>query len=343
MSVSSVIKVWGAPNANGKFGRVAPDGTLPSFRFNLTDTYATVKNGFSWDVGTRTIVAPAGETEMGGRYYFAGDPDPTVQQTDEQRFAMNEIGEFYLKRRIFIPANFAIRNITFTDMSTSISGWQVGDAVTGADGTSHGIIDYISGNTVYYNYPDNGWDNAAWVGTLTNTTRSTTATSTYRSRYDNGNKHLVFFCDGYSNAGQSPTIIFGLNADTVGTVNIDFSIAVDGQVSGIQPNTHFDAVPFFTAADLGKWVDIVYYLKMSTNAATFDGIVKVWKRINNGTYTKHIEATNMNMGARATATPANCKFKQGYCFGWSNSGFKANTTFVESQFIMSATAIDGVS
>jgi hypothetical protein len=346
------LAAWNVLASSGKLDSAAgSDGLLSpkdlgTFRFNVSDTYAKTDKGFSWEYGSRTITIPSGETEKGGRYFFPGDPDPSVSsnKTDEQRFYFPEVSEFYLKRRIFIPANFYIRNIKYLTMSTSIAGWVAGDIARGSDGASVGTISFISGSTVCLDYADNDLSNSIWTGTITNVTRGATATSTSRNFYDNSNKHLVLYSDGYSSGGKSPTIIFGWRGKTkTGIVDMDCSIAVDGSGSGQQPNTQIGAVNFLTAADNGKWLNIVYRVKMSTNESTNDGVIEVWrKRDDEPAYVKKLSSLTLNLGARSAASPALCKFKAGYSFGWANSGFNSDTTFNEAEFIMSTGNVFGV-
>jgi len=341
---------WGR-DPNGKLNS-AYDGSgnlktiiYADFNFNAGDTYSSVYKGFAWDAPSRTINNPAGETETGGVYLFAGSADPTNNPAPEQRFTMPQYSEFWLKRRIFIPSNFYMRRALSLTTSTSISGWQVGDTVRGTDGASTGLISYINGATVYLNYPANGDSNSIWIGTLTNVTRSATATSTARAWIDNGKKHFVLYCDGYSSLGKSPTLVFGWRGLTNdGVVQMDFSVGVDGFGTGQQPNTQSGFFPFLTTADNGKWLSIIYHVKMATDESTYDGVVEIWrKRDDESVYVKSFTKTDLNMGSRVAATPTLCKFKAGYSFGSANSGYPTDTSFYESLFLMSSTAIDGVS
>lgn len=344
------LAAWGRNPATGKLQWDAdvtwPAGLVADFRFFLHDNYESVKNGVSWTNTGRVVNTPLGQSEKGGRYFYQGNLNPSISsnKTDEQRFSFGQIGEFWIKRRLFIPSNFYIRNIIFLTITTSIVGWEVGDTAKGSDGVSLGTIVFISGSVVYLDYADSFYSDMIWIGVITNTTRATTATSISRGFFDNGNKHFVLYCDGYDTSGKSPTIVFGLRgASKTGDVDMDFSIAVDGYGTGQQPATQSSSVKFFTAADNGHHVDIVYHVRMSTNEFVNDGVVEVWrKRDNEPTYIKKLASYTMNLGARTAATPSLCMFKGGYCFGWSNSGFNTDTEFHESRFMISSTAIDGV-
>jgi len=247
-----------------------PSGLIADFRFFLRDTYTTVINGVSWANVGRTIGTPSGETEKGGRYFYLGNSDPSTDRTDEQRFSFGSMSEFWVKRRIFIPSNFYIRNCISLTISGSIASWQIGDTVRGTDGTSLGEIVFIASQTVYLDYAQNMFIDAIWVGAVTNVTRSQGVTSTAKNYFDNGNKHFVLFCDGYDTNGKSPTIVFGWRGTSkTGDVDLDFSVSVDGFGTGQRPNTQSQAVNFLTAADNGKYLNIIYRVKMATTPARF--------------------------------------------------------------------------
>ncbi|HWV16045.1 MAG TPA: hypothetical protein VN030_11510 [Cellvibrio sp.] len=342
----------GAANANGNFGQPIPEppeGYLHEFRFNAGDTYAKNSNGMTFDGGTRTITAaPGGET--GGRYYYAGSNNPAVDQTDEQWFDIPPISEFYMLRRIWVPPNYNLRLAMRVEFRTpaQVASWAVGDVLQGTDGAYFGTIEYIEtdGNNyvqIYLLWPDHIDYYGTWVGTITNVTNGQTATSSTKERLDNGNKHFVIHCDGYSGNGKSPTLVFGWTSSVNGVVQLDCSVAVDGFGSGVQPNTHSSYVDFITADDLGKFINIMTYVKMATNEATHDGVVKVWKKTDGElSYAEKLVYTGINMGPRAAAVPPYSIFKRGYLMGYSNSGFKTNTTLIESELLISATPIDGV-
>jgi len=327
---------------------VAPVAT---YNFAGSDTTAMVKNGFAWVNTSRTINTPAGQSEQGLRFLYPAEPNPSSSgTTDEQRFAFTPMSEMYIKRRIFIPANYQHRKSISLAITGSIAAWQVGDTVRGADSVSVGTISYISGQDVFLLFPENQVDGAVWTGTVTNTTRSSSLAAV-RTGYAENNKFMAIWCDGYSGAGQSPTVVFQMRNDyvlggsvTQGGTTIYANCAVDGLGTGQAANTGDSPdVSFITPTDFGTWIDVVIYLKMATNEATNNGIIRLWKKAQGaGSYTKLIEQTDRNIGARAAATPTLCTFKAGYIWGWANSGYAATTQFNESLFEVSATNTYGV-
>jgi len=315
-----------------------PSGLVADFRFFLRDTYTTVINGVSWANVGRTIGTPSGETEKGGIFSFLGNTNPTTDRTDEQRFSFNELDTVYIKRRTFIPANYQHRNTYMMLMTGDITAWQVGDTVLGVGGTRSGTIYHKSGQTIWLLFAQDGLSPTYWSGSITNTTRSSTRTSIAQGAEPANNKFFALWCDTYS--GNAPTIVLEMEPDNTGKSIMSFHYVRDG-VDAIGHQTPAGGTLFIGASDLGKWIDTVLKVRMATSENAFDGQVVFWvRREGESNYTKYFEKNDWQIGARASNGFK--KFANGYCWGWSNSGYGATTEFHESDFMISSTAIDGV-
>jgi len=317
--------------------------TIAEFRFDISDTMAMVKNGFGWEGGGgETIDTAAGETEKGVRYTFAAQPNPTDDYTAEKRFYFTEMGELCFKMRFHVPANYFHRVCLNVSVAGDISAWQVGDSILGGDGTSTATIYWISGANVYLLFAQNDLSGAPiWTANITNVTRAQVRASTRVGNEASNNKLLVFWCDGYSNAGASPSIGWELHSDKQGGSTLYYHFGADYQVVGTLPNSTSADATFIRNTDLNKWFDLIIYLKMASTETAEDGIIKTFlKREGESDYTQLHNQTNAKIGARAAGGYA--KFRHGYCHGYSNSGFQQETIFRDSIVSLNSASIDGV-
>lgn len=320
-------------------------GVIVDYDFASGDNWID-KDGWDWSGGARTVELASGVSERGAKYHYPGGDDPFGSGLlgPEQYFSMPELSEFWLKRRIWIPENYHHRKHLRLTLSNA-TGWEVGDVVQGANVDTHGVIKYKSGNQIALENATFPEYSALWNTTVTNLTKSLTTTGSNRQMQTDNNKFMVFYSDGYSSAGQSPTAVFQLWANKYpGNIegngsNLQLQIAVDGYGSGQRPNTNMEAVPFLTGDDVGMWIDVVFYMKMATNATTYDGTAIVWLRKEGETgYTKMLDKRDLNMGERSGAGA----FRNGYIWGWANSGYEDPTTFYESRLTLSEASIDGL-
>jgi len=313
---------------------------VAEYRFYQSATYAQVKNGFAWS-GSKTIGTPAGETEKGGLFTFNGNPDPRVQPTVEQRYSFNQMNEFWIKKRFFVPANYFHRSFTEFTVTGDMSSWQRGDSLLANNGVDTGKVEYISGTYLAVLFPTNPF-NANWDGNITNVTRSQTLTCDRTGIWPDNNKFHALWCDDYSFHGASPTIVWELRASNDGGSNIYYHFGADFQVVGTLPNSTSTAVTFIRPADFGKWFDWIAHVKMATTEAAEDGIIEHWvRREGESSYTKLHHQTNAKIGARAAASGA--QFQNGYCHGYQNTGYFETTTLCDSHFILASATIDEVS
>lgn len=347
--VTRNLAAWNILTSSGKLDSTAGEDGLPkpieigTFRFDVADTMALVKNGFGWESGGgETIDTAAGETEKGVRYTFAAQPNPTDDSTAEKRFYFDEMDELCFKMRFHVPANYFHRACLNVSVSGDISAWQVGDSILGGDGTSTATIYWIAGANVYLLFAQNDLFGAPiWTANITNVTRAQVRASTRVGNEASNNKLLVFWSDGYSNAGASPSIGWELHADKQGGSTLYYHFGADYQVVGTLPNSTSADATFIRNTDLNKWFDLIIYLKMASTETAEDGIIKTFlQREGESGYTQLHNQTNAKIGARAAGGYA--KFRHGYCHGYSNSGFQQETIFRDSIVSLNSASIDGV-
>jgi len=151
----------------------------------------------------------------------------------------------------------------------------------------------------------------------------------YYHRSQGGGSNNKFFAL-YRNPYSSPG--FQVNFSTIpngsGGSNLEIHSYNNGSENPIQ--TPDSGRSFITAADAGKWQNIVMHFKVPTGQGTGDGVMQMWK---NGAQVVNI--TNL---AAWGGTDKNY-FDAAYILGWSNSGFASETTFYVDNFVISDTPL----
>jgi hypothetical protein len=331
-------KLWSYADPNW------PDGFLVEYDFARGQPWVD-KDGWAWNGSARTLIDEPTTGERGARYQYNGGNDPFGDgaPTPEQYFTMPENGEFWFKRRIFIPANYSHRDTLRLTIGDT-TGWEVGDQIHGTSAIYTGVIEYVNATKLAVKNALSPLSNTHWVGTITNITKSLTATCTVRSMWAGNNKFQVFYCDGYSSAGDSPTYSIQLwprrlaDDDWGHGSEISVQCGVNDIDTGDRIVTQSPRTAMIVPADYGKWMDVVFYCKMSSAPEVLDGIFVVWKKAEGESdYTKVHDYRLLDAGERPSAG----MFRAGYVWGWANSGYEEPTLFVESEYMLSTTAIDG--
>ena len=331
-------KLWSYADPNW------PEGFLVEYDFARGQQWVN-KDGWTWSGAARTLVAEDGTGEVGARYQYAGGNDPFGDgaAAPEQYFTMPENSEFWFKRRIFIPANYSHREMLRLTIGDT-TGWEVGDLIHGTNPAYTGVVQYVSATKLSVKNAVGASLNGSWVGSVTNTTKGLTATCTERWLWAGNNKFQVFYCDGYSATGDSPTYSIQLwprrlsDSDWGHGSDISVQCGVNDITTGNRIVTQSPKTAMILPVDYGKWMDVVFYCKMSSAAGVQDGIFAVWKKVDGESeYTKIQDYRLLDSGER----PGSGSFRAGYVWGWANSGYEDPTLFIESKYMLSTTAIDG--
>lgn len=313
------------------------------YRFDLSDTMGTTRPKFSWaSTGTETINTPPGLSEKGVNYNYVSTPNPSGDSTAEKRFTFTGMREFCVKLRFHVPSNYFHRAVLNISITGDITSWVVGDTVRAADGTSTGTIYYKNGQSIFLLFAANNLVGpGVWTGNVTNLTRSSTLASTRVGNEASNNKLFALWCDGYSTAGGSPSIAWEMHSDGAGGSKLYYHFGANNQVVGTLINSTSADVEFIRPSDVNKWFDIILYVKMGSSENTEDGIIRTWfKREGESSYTQVFNQINAQIAPRISG--GNAIFSNGYCHGWSNSGFAESTTIRDSVFILNTRSIDGV-
>lgn len=306
---------------------------IASFNFNAGDTSETTKGGLSF-LSIQAIGTPSGETESGLDFTYPATTPDLDPPNSEIRFEHTEVNETWNLMRFYVPANFFLRGCVGMTVAGDITNWQVGDTVTGVDGTSTGELWAIVGTKVYLNFADNWWDNAVWNGSITNTTRAETRTSSERSFEANNNKLFAKWVDGYSNTGAGPTIVWEFSGDDTGGAQLGQQYSA-GQytVTGAHGEPQLYAQNFIRyPEDLGTWMEVMFHVKLASARGVNDGVIEVYlKREGEEDFTLFLQDTTADIAPPVEDVPVT-GLANGYFIGYSNSGYDVDTSFYVSQF-----------
>jgi len=326
--------VIGGPPWSSESRKVPPEpevSLVAGYYFNDGDTMLPVRNGFSWETTTNDIDTPDGQTETGVKFTWPGDPDPRGDSSFERRFAFAEQNTLYFRMRFFIPENYFHRSCLVIRLTGDYSAWEVGDIVQADDGESTGTIYWkavtANGQEMWLLFAENAlYGDGVWTGTVTNLTKDLSLPSVRGGGEGSNNKILALWCDGYSNAGASPTCVWELESDGAGGSQLYYHFGADNQVVGMLDNSTSAYVDFIRPEDFGSTFELVVRLTHATSEAAADGIIETYvKREAESVFTRVFSQTNALIGPRAAAGGA--QWQNGYLWGYWNSGVQ-DTTYI---------------
>ena len=352
-------------DSHPEFGVYVPDVTLavalkaasggdstPLVRFDFAngDTMSSPSintGGFSFDTTTRTI-AQAPNGQMGLEFSYNGSL--YGNSWEEQRYSMGPLFETYEKIVLWIPSNFEHRHQIKMEIAagTDMSQWAQGDEVT-SQGSSTLLKGIYSGTLtepdgtpkVVIKYPSKPWD-GAWVGTLTNATRSLTVETLSKTTATINNKFSAQWEGDYSSNGMIIEYTHDVASSYDGREPIDAYMMSFTTGSSDDPNSSdgrnavTDGVmppAIDMANDPGKLHDFVIRRRRSSSLEASDGITQIWK---NGVMVFQVLDMPLFHSTRNY-------FDRGYLLGYANSGFDEDTVFYVTKYeLYGDTRPDGI-
>lgn len=146
------------------------------------------------------------------------------------------------------------------------------------------------------------------------------------------NKFFALWMDGYSQHGDGPTIVWNFWRDGE-TDNSRFTYSV-GE-TGASSGGHHSEYPNFIRSpeDQGRWMQVVLYAKMSTDAESMDGESRIYRRWEDeDAFTLIGETTGKDFSAPPDGPNG---WHAGYIMGWSNPAYDEDTEWLLDQFELS--------
>ncbi|MFW5453687.1 hypothetical protein [Thioalkalivibrio sulfidiphilus] len=150
------------------------------------------------------------------------------------------------------------------------------------------------------------------------------------------NKFFALWMDGYSQHGDGPTIVWNFwRQGQTDSSRFTYSLNETGQPDGGH-HSHYD---FFIRSpeDQGRWMQVVLYAKMSTDATSMDGESRIWRRWEDESeFTLIGQTTGKNFSAPASGPNG---WQAGYIMGWSNPAYAEDTVWLLDAFTVSDTSL----
>ncbi len=141
----------------------------------------------------------------------------------------------------------------------------------------------------------------------------------YDHRHQSGasnNKFLAIYKNDYRNPGFQ--VNWSLATNGTGGSQLVLHQYRNGREQAILTPSGGIGNNFLTAADQGKWIQIVVRVKVPSNGSATDGIMQMWK---DGTLVTNETSLNMYGGDNQNF------IDELYLLGWSNSGYSEDTIF----------------
>jgi hypothetical protein len=324
-------------------------GLLARFDFAAGDTLSSPSVntiGFAFSSTTRSI-APAPNGQNGLLFQYAANE--AGESWQEQRYTMGQPQfETYERIVLWIPSNFEHRKLTRLTLATAGSAvsWVKGDVITSNATGSQGLFQFTDGNFVWLKFAQAFFSDTSWVGSITNSARSSTITTTARTfAPGSNNKFSAQWTGAYS--GNATVVEYDTGADNLVAENSFFTIkstAGDGVSSGnggdFSSGTTGNspsqiAVPpaIDAVADRGALRDFVIRRKRASALGAADGVMQIWK---DGVLVHQL------LNASLFSAVANY-YDTGYLLGYANSGFDEVTSFYITKYeLYGATRPEGV-
>jgi hypothetical protein len=171
---------------------------------------------------------------------------------------------------------------------------------------------------------------AYWVRVPSNFTRTNTIGGTSNNKwiwFGQGAKQDVYSINNSANVWVRDL----KNGDNI---NVDFQYInpKDGNYATTSSYSNF-----ITTADQGRWMHIVYQLKMSSVNGAGDGALVMYRKWEDeGAYTKIISDENIDLHSGSVGLEG---FAGGYLFGYANGTYAVDTDWLLDDFLISDTSL----
>lgn len=161
---------------------------------------------------------------------------------------------------------------------------------------------------------------------------------TYGAERIGNNKFFSIWMDGYEAFGDGSTAWLALWPDSNANANLAYTYSKGKKTGSGGYKQH---TPFFTTADRGRWMQIVWRLKVQSSEGASDGIIQTYRRWSNeSAFIKLHEDLNVPLRVPDAGPDG---FKHGYILGWASSTYAEDTEWLLDDFAISTSAPEGMS
>jgi hypothetical protein len=277
---------------------------------------------------------------MGLRYVFG--PDKYNEDSwSEQRFDLGgNYSDLWIKYDLYIPSNFHHRCPVRLQLVNAESGMQVGDRIirvesdnspqgyTIPDEEGWGVVFRVDGDEIWVDkLPEylTFLDGDKFLNKRTNVISQVKK----RKGYNNNNKFFLVWQGAYGSKSCGNAVDFEFFYHNRGSSHLAYYPSADA--GAWRPNnTVTDAVIIDKDKDCGKWMEVIFHLKIA-GPSNDNGILQVWK---NGE--KILNITDLSNHSKLGYN----YYEYGYLLGWSNSGYTEKTIMYIDNVIFSTNKIN---
>ena len=149
------------------------------------------------------------------------------------------------------------------------------------------------------------------------------------------NKLFAIWMDGYSTAGDGPTVVWGPWSDGAEGSTVAGGWSEGGNtVTGSQ----IPPAPFITYPDdQGRWMHLIFHLQAATNETSNDGVIQMYRKWDgDSSYSQIHNITNANIPSPPGGPNG---WASGYILGWANATYEEDTEWLVDNFVISKTSL----
>lgn len=309
------------------------EGVFFSDNFETGDISRT-ENGFTWSDNTVEVASTPNGTS--GLKFTYGPNELNEYSWKEQRFKLgNNYSDLWIKYDLFVPDNFDHRSPLKYELEQPEDGMLVGDTMYKTDengvriGDDWGVVYAISADSIwvdkildYYLLNDGNYMKNERTGVVSQVKK--------RHGYGTNNKFLVVWQGDYGSLASGNGIDLEYWSRGRGSSNLSYYLFVD-QGTKLRDNGHTISDDFIInkEEDAGKWMELIFHFKIAGSADN-DGVIHI---IKNGK--DYLNVRNIGNFSELGYN----YFEKGYLLGWSNSGYKEETTFYIDNVVFSTSPI----
>jgi hypothetical protein len=148
------------------------------------------------------------------------------------------------------------------------------------------------------------------------------------SGISSNNKIFYIWMDDYSNKGKGATVGWEYWQQSDGISELAVNIQSDNAKRHTGHRHHFDFIN--SKADRGRWMSMIFHLKTSSQSASADGVVSLYRKWDDeADYTRYHHVTDAILPSDFGG------FHQGYLMGWHNGHYAEDTEWLIDNFIIS--------
>jgi hypothetical protein len=154
--------------------------------------------------------------------------------------------------------------------------------------------------------------------------------------FPSNHKFLALWMDAYSQKGEGATVLweFWGSDDGSSRLAVHYNEGAAGTSTG-----HLQRTAFVSPDDQGRWMEITVHLKASSDNATHDGIIELWRRWENEPASNREKLHSVTDALLSSPTSGPKGWQSGYFMGWANSPYAQDTEWLIDHITISENSL----